>query len=78
MTTWAGYLSPGWVVNDVYHHPERYPLPTTTTARDQRDGVNLRRRRLLLTTNTELKAIAAPAIIGFSRPAAARGSAATL
>jgi hypothetical protein len=39
---------------------------------------NLRSRRLLLTTNTELNAIAAPASIGFSRPAAASGSAATL
>lgn len=37
-----------------------------------------RRRRLLPTTNTELNAIAAPAIIGLSRPAAASGSAATL
>jgi hypothetical protein len=32
----------------------------------------------LLTTNTELNAIAAPASIGLSRPAAANGSAATL
>ena len=43
-----------------------------------RDGVNRRSRRLLLTTNTELNAIAAPAISGFSRPSAANGSAATL
>ena len=41
-------------------------------------GLNRRSRRLLVTTNTELKAIAAPAIRGFSRPSAASGSAATL
>lgn len=39
---------------------------------------NRRSRRLLLTTNTELNAIAAPARIGFNRPAAASGMAATL
>ena len=38
----------------------------------------LRSRRLFVTTNTELKAIAAPAIIGLSSPAIASGSAATL
>ena len=37
-----------------------------------------RRRRELPTTSTELAAIAAPAIIGLSRPAAASGIAATL
>ncbi|OAH10461.1 hypothetical protein STSP_61990 [Streptomyces jeddahensis] len=37
-----------------------------------------RSRRLLVTTKTEEKAIAAPAIIGLSMPAAASGSAATL
>lgn len=37
-----------------------------------------RSRRLLVTTQTEEKAIAAPATIGFSRPAAASGTAATL
>ena len=41
-------------------------------------GRKRRRRRLLETTKTELKAIAAPASIGLSRPAAASGSAATL
>ena len=41
-------------------------------------GAKPRSRRLLVTTNTELNAIAAPAIIGLSRPAAASGSAATL
>jgi len=41
-------------------------------------GWNRRRRRLLLTTNSELIAIAAPASIGFSRPAIASGIAATL
>src|SRR5699024_6780597 len=39
---------------------------------------NRRRRRLLPTTNTEENAIAAPAIIGLSSPAAASGIAATL
>lgn len=34
--------------------------------------------RLLVTTKTDEKAIAAPAIIGFSSPAAANGMAATL
>ena len=37
-----------------------------------------RSRRLLLTTNTEENAIAAPAISGLSSPAMASGSAATL
>jgi hypothetical protein len=41
-------------------------------------GWNRRRRRLFDTTKTELKAIAAPASIGFSSPAAASGRAATL
>ena len=41
-------------------------------------GAKPRSRRLLVTTNTELNAIAAPAIIGLSSPAAASGSAATL
>ncbi|MBB6553610.1 hypothetical protein HD593_008405 [Nonomuraea rubra] len=40
--------------------------------------LNRRRRRLLLTTNTLENAIAAPAIIGLSRPSAASGRAATL
>jgi hypothetical protein len=38
----------------------------------------LRNRRLLLTTNTEENAIAAPASIGFNSPAMASGRAATL
>jgi HAD superfamily hydrolase (TIGR01509 family) len=41
-------------------------------------GAKPRSRRLLVTTNTELNAIAAPAIIGFSSPATASGIAATL
>ncbi len=41
-------------------------------------GANPRSRRLFVTTNTEEKAIAAPAIIGLSKPATARGIAATL
>ncbi len=44
----------------------------------QRLGSKRRNRRLLLTTNTELKAIAAPAMRGLSRPSAASGMAATL
>jgi hypothetical protein len=39
---------------------------------------NRRRRRLLETTNTEENAMAAPAIMGLSSPAAASGSAARL
>ena len=39
---------------------------------------NRRSRRLLVTTNTDENAIAAPAIIGVSRPDAASGIAATL
>ena len=53
--------------------PVRPPL-----GHPQLDGWNPRSRRLLPTTNTELSAIAAPAIIGDSSPEAARGSAATL
>ena len=41
-------------------------------------GWKVRSRRLLLTTKTLEKAMAAPAIIGFSRPSAASGMAATL
>ena len=41
-------------------------------------GRKRRNRRLLVTTKTEEKAIAAPASIGLSRPAAASGRAATL
>jgi hypothetical protein len=48
------------------------------TAPFQTTGLNRRRRRLFATTKIELSAIAAPAIIGLSRPAAASGSAATL
>ena len=44
----------------------------------RRHGLNLRSRRLLETTNTDENAIAAPASIGLSSPAAASGSAATL
>ena len=44
----------------------------------QRLGSKRRSRRLLVTTKTELKAMAAPAMSGFSSPRAASGSAATL
>ncbi len=43
-----------------------------------RAALKPRRRRELATTKTDEKAMAAPAIIGLSRPAAASGSAATL
>lgn len=46
--------------------------------RCQDSARKVRRRRLLPTTKTEEKAIAAPAIMGLRRPAAARGRAATL
>src|SRR5690242_14723541 len=49
-----------------------------TQASDQVSALNLRSRRLLLTTNSDENAMAAPASIGFSRPAAANGSAAML
>ena len=42
------------------------------------NGEKRRNRRLLLTTNTELNAMAAPAISGLSRPSAASGMAARL
>ena len=42
------------------------------------DGRKRRSRRLLVTTNTELKAMAAPAISGLRNPAAASGMAAVL
>ncbi len=62
-----------------HHHPDQYLLPERRPKiHDHRDGVNARSRRLLVTTNTELKAIAAPAIIGLRSPAAASGRAATL
>ncbi len=64
-------------VND-HHHQRNTYCPRTTIRKSYRDGVNRRSLRLLLTTKTELKAIAAPAIIGLSSPAAANGSAATL
>ena len=41
-------------------------------------SANERSRRLLVTTNTDDRAIAAPATIGLSSPAIASGSAATL
>ncbi|MGC0381029.1 hypothetical protein RKD33_001246 [Streptomyces sp. SAI-129] len=44
----------------------------------QSAALKLRRRRLLPTTKTEEKAMAAPAIIGLRSPAAASGRAATL
>ena len=44
----------------------------------QRLGSKRRSRRLLLTTNTELKAIAAPAMRGLSRPERGQREAATL
>ena len=49
-------------------YPRGYPV---------RD-LNRRNRKLLLTTNTDENAIAAPASIGLSSPAAAKGRAATL
>jgi len=51
---------------------------TLPTAPHRVEGRKRRNRRLFATTKIELNAIAAPAIIGLSRPAAASGSAATL
>ncbi|SCL18056.1 hypothetical protein GA0070624_1441 [Micromonospora rhizosphaerae] len=53
------------------------PGPAASSS-DQPTGRKRRSRRLLATTKTDEKAIAAPAIIGLSRPAAASGRAATL
>jgi phenylacetic acid degradation operon negative regulatory protein len=60
-------------------------LPSDWVAAELRAGyaayqseLNLRNRRLFPTTNTEDSAIAPPAIIGFSSPAAASGSPAML
>ena len=52
--------------------------PPSSPSRFSGSGAKPRSRRLLVTTNTELNAIAAPAIIGLSSPAAASGIAATL
>ncbi len=57
------------------HWPGPAPSPDQV---DFRGHLNDLSRRLLLTTNTDERAIAAPASIGLSRPAAASGSAATL
>jgi hypothetical protein len=45
---------------------------------NQSEGENRRKRRELVTTNTELKAMAAAAIMGFNQPSAATGMATTL
>lgn len=48
-----------------------FPYPKTTRDPNHREDVNVHNRRLLLTTNTELNAIAALAIIGLRSLAAA-------
>lgn len=55
----------------------RTPVPLSSR-RSYVCGLNRRSRRLLLTTNADETAIAAPASIGLSSPAAASGSAAML
>ncbi len=75
-----------WQDLDLVDHGRRCfadPAPTCGTssaseAQRPASGRNPRRRRLFVTTNTELNAIAAPASIGLSSPAAASGIAATL
>src|SRR5690606_13103600 len=70
-----GITLPRIVVSATTHHV------SDVMSRGVLDGSpyrNRRRRRLFSTTNTELKAIAAPASIGASRPRAASGIAATL
>ncbi len=57
--------------------PKR-PTPYASPPPQPSAALNPRSRRLLPTTKTDEKAMAAPAIIGLSRPAAASGSAATL
>jgi len=60
--------------------PERASLPRATPAhpRSGAAGRIRRSRRLLVTTNTELNAIAAAAISGLRKPSAASGMAAVL
>ena len=71
---------PAWTLAKPESTTTTTPIDTSWNPRipSYRDGVNRRNRRLLATTNTELKAIAAPAIMGLSSPTAANGSAATL
>ena len=61
-------------------NPSRAPLATRSVPawRVYPAGWKRRSRRLLVTTNTELKAMAAPAISGDSKPRAASGIAAAL
>jgi hypothetical protein len=59
-----------WLAADLWRGGESAPAVET--------GRRRRSRRLLVTTNTDEKAMAAPAIMGLSSPAAARGRAATL
>ena len=54
------------------------PTPTRSERRGQDSARNRRSRRLLRDDEHRARAIAAPAIIGLSSPAAASGSAATL
>ena len=56
----------------------RRAAPRGRRAGAQADQAKRRSRRLFPTTNSELRAMAAPAIIGFSMPSAASGIAATL
>lgn len=73
-----------WEAGSAVRHGEPVPSRRAPTPRHRerppcgRGYLKERSRRLLVTTKTEEKAIAAPAIIGFSSPAAASGSAATL
>lgn len=64
----------------VVQFPTGAPDQDVTSARGQRSATarNPRSRRLFVTTKTELNAMAAPASIGLSSPAAASGIAATL
>jgi hypothetical protein len=57
---------------------ERIPEDFAPGSSSQNADLKRLNRRLLSTTKIELSAIAAPAIIGLSRPAAASGRAATL
>jgi len=60
------------------HHAPRWRPGQSLHGGVYRAGWKRRSRRLLVTTNTELKAMAAPAISGDSKPRAASGIAATL
>jgi hypothetical protein len=71
----AGAVRGGWARGG---HGRRAIMNPADAGKSIDEGSNRRRRRLFVTTKTELNAIAAPAMSGLSKPNAASGSAATL